>query len=342
MPSEASAPVPLAARLNAQLLPQPARDPVAVAERVLAVQGQDPRGFRLAVRARTRASRPPTWTVRSPRTARSLITWLNRGTLHLVRSEDYPLAPGASPRRRFVTSSARRLAQEGVPPRDAERGIADVERSLADEGPLTSDALRERIAAIGVRAEGQALYHLLFQASLRGLIVRGPMAGTEAGVRARPRLAARARSRWTATRRSASSRAATWWATGPQPTATSRAGRASRCATRASRRSPRPGTAGAHAGSGQSRSFRRRVSSAASSRACSAGPRATDIVGERLAEPRHGRRHVLPVRDGARAGGGEVEAARRRARARAASRASRRPTARRWSATPRTSRRFLG
>ena len=28
-----------------------------------------------------------------------------------------------------------------------------------------------------MRAEGQALYHLLFQASLRGLIVRGPMAG---------------------------------------------------------------------------------------------------------------------------------------------------------------------
>jgi hypothetical protein len=74
------------------------------------------------------------------------------------------------------TSSERRLAQEGVPPRDVERATEAIERSLADEGPLTSDALRERIAATGVRAQGPALYHLLFQASLRGLVVRGPMA----------------------------------------------------------------------------------------------------------------------------------------------------------------------
>jgi hypothetical protein len=33
------------------------------------------------------------------------------------------------------------------------------------------------VARTGVRAEGQALYHLLFRASLDGLLVRGPMAG---------------------------------------------------------------------------------------------------------------------------------------------------------------------
>ncbi len=44
----------LAERFTAQLLAgEPARDPVAVAERLLAVQGQDPRGVRLAIRART-------------------------------------------------------------------------------------------------------------------------------------------------------------------------------------------------------------------------------------------------------------------------------------------------
>jgi hypothetical protein len=73
------------------------------------------------------------------------------------------------------TGSARRLQQEGVPPDDAERGIATIERSLADDGPLTAQQLRERVAATGVRAQGQALYHMLFQASLRGLLVRGPM-----------------------------------------------------------------------------------------------------------------------------------------------------------------------
>jgi hypothetical protein len=142
------------------------------------VQGQDPMGFRLAVRARTEGVTAAD-VDRALTEERSLVvTWLNRGTLHLVRSEDYPILQvvTAPP---LETTSARRLAQEGVPPRNVERGIATIERSLADEGPLTSDALRERIAATGVRAEGQALYHLLFQASLRGLIVRGPMAGTK-------------------------------------------------------------------------------------------------------------------------------------------------------------------
>jgi hypothetical protein len=75
------------------------------------------------------------------------------------------------------TSSERRLVQEGLPPADAERGVAAITDALAEDGPLTSDALRERVAAAGVRAEGQALYHLLFKASLDGLVVRGPMAG---------------------------------------------------------------------------------------------------------------------------------------------------------------------
>jgi hypothetical protein len=62
-----------------------------------------------------------------------------------------------------------------VPPGDAERGIATIERALASDGPLTAEKLRTRVAAANVRAEGQALYHMLFQASLRGLIVRGPV-----------------------------------------------------------------------------------------------------------------------------------------------------------------------
>jgi hypothetical protein len=168
---------PLAARLSAQLLSgPPARRAEDVAEHLLAIQGQDPRGARLAVRARSEGLTAAD-VDRALTDERSLVvTWLNRGTLHLVRSEDYPVIQAVTtpPLR---STSGRRLAQEGVPPRDAERGIAVIERSLAEEGPLTSDALRERIATTGVRAEGQALYHLLFQASLRGLIVRGPMAG---------------------------------------------------------------------------------------------------------------------------------------------------------------------
>ena len=81
-----------AERFTAQgLAGPPERDPVAVAERLLAVQGQDPRAVRLAVRARTEGLTAADID-RAPSEDRSLlITWLNRGTLHLVRSEDYPL-----------------------------------------------------------------------------------------------------------------------------------------------------------------------------------------------------------------------------------------------------------
>jgi hypothetical protein len=167
-------------RLTAQLLAgEPARDPVAGAERLLAVQGQDPRGARLAVRARTLGSGTTAADVdRALTDERTLvISWLNRGTLHLVRSEDWPwLHALTTPPLR--TGSARRLAQEGVPPADAERGAAAVERALAEEGPLTREQLRERVAAAGVRVEGQALVHVLLAATLRSGIVRGPMAGT--------------------------------------------------------------------------------------------------------------------------------------------------------------------
>jgi Winged helix DNA-binding domain len=159
----------LAERLTAQLLAgPPARSPEAVCERLLAVQGQDPRGFRLAIRARTRGLTAAD--VDRALNDRSLVvTWLNRGTLHLVRSEDYAwLHAVTAPR--HETAIRRRLAQEGV--EDPERGVRAIERALAGEGPLPRERLRERVGE-----DGQALVHLLALASLRGLIVRGPVAG---------------------------------------------------------------------------------------------------------------------------------------------------------------------
>jgi hypothetical protein len=165
----------IAERLTAQLLAgPPARDPVAVAERLLAVQGQDPRGARLAIRARTKGLSAADVDRALTEERSLLITWLNRGTLHLLRSEDYPLLQAVTtpPLR---NGNTRRLAQEGVTPSAAERGVATIADCLAEEGPLTRMQLRERIDAAGVRTEGQALVHLLMLACLRGIAVRGPM-----------------------------------------------------------------------------------------------------------------------------------------------------------------------
>ncbi|MEA2139946.1 MAG: hypothetical protein QOC91_45 [Solirubrobacteraceae bacterium] len=169
----------IAERLQSQLLAgKPARDPVAVTRRLLAVQGQDPRGARLAIRARS-SGLTAADVDRALSDDRSLlITWLNRGTLHLVCSEDYAWLHALTTRP-LITGNARRLAQEGVSPSAAERGVRAIERALAADGPLTRAQLRERIAAAKVRTAGQALVHLLMLATLRGLTVRGPMAGAE-------------------------------------------------------------------------------------------------------------------------------------------------------------------
>jgi hypothetical protein len=156
----------------------PSRDAAAVAERLLAVQGQDPRGARLAVRARSNGL-----TARDVDRALSedrslLITWLNRGTLHLVRSEDYPLLQALTTPP-LLTSANRRLAQEGIPPDDVERALKVIEKALAADGPLTRPQLRERLDTAGMQTAGQSLIHLFFLAAVRGIVVRGPMVGKQ-------------------------------------------------------------------------------------------------------------------------------------------------------------------
>jgi hypothetical protein len=168
-----------AQRLRAQLLSgAPASTVAGVTGHLLAVQAQDSRGARLAVRARTSGLLAADVDEALTAGRSVVVSWLNRGTLHLVLAEDYWwLHQLTTPQ--LTAGNTRRLAQEGVPPQDAERGVGVIESSLAADGPLTRAELRERIAAAGVRTQGQAIVHILVLATLRGLIVRGPMRGGE-------------------------------------------------------------------------------------------------------------------------------------------------------------------
>jgi hypothetical protein len=134
-----------AQRLSAQMLAgTSARDATAVARRLLAIQSQDPRGARLAIRARTEGLTVADVDRTLSDERALLITWLNRGTLHLVASEDYHwLHALTTPP--LHTGNARRLAQEGVTSGEADRGVGVIERALGDEGPLTRAQLRERL-----------------------------------------------------------------------------------------------------------------------------------------------------------------------------------------------------
>jgi winged helix DNA-binding protein len=165
-------------RLGAQLLAgTPARSAADVARRLLAVQSQNLRAGRLAVRARSRGLTAAS--VNAELEGRDvLITWTCRGTLHMVLPDDYPWLLGLSaPTQR--TGNLRRLEQCGYSP-DRARAAADLAvRLLGDEGPLARSEIAERLAAAGYETRDQALVHILFLASYDGRIVRGPFRGAE-------------------------------------------------------------------------------------------------------------------------------------------------------------------
>lgn len=144
---------------------------------LLAVQAQDSRGARLAIRARA-VGVSAADVDRALSVDRSLVVgWLNRGTLHVVRREDYWwLHALTTPQ--LTAGTMRRLRQEGVDAEGAERGVATMVGRLDRDGPLTRAELRERLAEAGVPTAGQALVHLLALATVRGLVVRGPLQGT--------------------------------------------------------------------------------------------------------------------------------------------------------------------
>jgi Winged helix DNA-binding domain len=169
----------VAARFASQLLGAGrGADAVAVTERLLAVQAQDLRSARLAIRARTQGLAVADVDGALGETPALVIGWLNRGTLHLVRREDYWWLHALTTPPLF-TGNARRLADLGVSPRATDRGVAAIERALSDEGPLTRDELRERVRKARVATEGQALVHVLMAACLRGVAVRGPFRGKQ-------------------------------------------------------------------------------------------------------------------------------------------------------------------
>jgi hypothetical protein len=248
----------LAQRLAAQGLAGRAAGPVEATRRLLAVQAQDPRGMRLAMRA-LGARRGALEAALDERAL--LVTWVNRGTLHLIAAEDEPLLHLlTTPQLR--TANERRLRQEGVSDAAASRGVRALAKALSD-GPLPRAQARAVLERAGVPVAGQAFTHVLFRATLDGLILRG--GGELSFVLASDWLGERPRLDRDAGRR---------------PTATWPAGRRSSCATPAVACGPsRPWSAptdcwSCPAGAARRRS-RLRACWARSTRCCSAGARAS-------------------------------------------------------------------
>jgi hypothetical protein len=148
-----------------------------VAERLVAVQTQDLGAGMLSLRARV-PGLAISDVYREIGERAVVVTWANRGTIHLMRPDDLPwlLALTAPTQQAGI---ARRFKEHGFGFDTADRAVAVIDRALADEGPLKREDLRARVRAAGFMAEGRALIHLLFYASYRGVIVRGPVVGRQ-------------------------------------------------------------------------------------------------------------------------------------------------------------------
>jgi hypothetical protein len=178
VPTGVAAPDVLARRFSAQLLSgPPARSPVEVAGRLLAVQGQDPRAARLTIRSRSAGLTAADVDAALTTDRSLLITWLNRGTLHLIRSEDYWLLRRLTVRPQHETACRRNLASAGVTADQADRGVAVITAALAEDGPRTRLQIRGRLTSAGL--DGNCALHLLMLACQRGVAVRGPMIGAQ-------------------------------------------------------------------------------------------------------------------------------------------------------------------
>lgn len=163
-----------AARLRAQLLLPPRAGGVAeVVDQLLAVQAQDARAFRLAVRARSHGTVAHDVDEALSEDRTLVASWLCRGTLQLVRSADYWwLHTLTAPR--MAAGNVRRLAQLGVDQATTRRAVETVREAVA-EGPKSRAELRSGLDAAGVPTGGQALVHLLVAATLQAHLVRGPV-----------------------------------------------------------------------------------------------------------------------------------------------------------------------
>ena len=168
-------------RLRAQrLIDPPAADPAEVVRALVGVQAQDRRAPPLALRARTPGI-SANMVEHALSGERSIVrTWAMRGTIHLVAADDLPLVLAVfAPVN--LRRAQRRLAELGLPPDVAERGVAEAASVLAEDGPLTRHELAERLRARGVAvaAEGQAPIHMVARAANAGVLSEVGVRGAE-------------------------------------------------------------------------------------------------------------------------------------------------------------------
>lgn len=162
-------------RATAQrLIDRPRTTPAELVAHLLCVQAQDPRAARQGLRARSTGMTLAQVDAAITDERSIVLTWLQRGTIHLAAREDLPWLHGlTAPTIR--KANLRRLGQEDFDERERDRAAQAIRDALAERGPLSRNDLAAVVASAVKKPEGQAMPHLLMYLSLRGELVRGPV-----------------------------------------------------------------------------------------------------------------------------------------------------------------------
>ena len=150
---------------------------LAAARETGGLQAQNPGAARLGIRARTRGLDLTAINQAHDMDREVVVSWLMRGTLHLVPAEDFRwLIAFYGP----LTNAKYRTRRKefGLTDEVCAKALSILEAVLADSGQLTKAELVARLADGGVPIEptGQAPVHLIVYAASLGLICRGPEA----------------------------------------------------------------------------------------------------------------------------------------------------------------------
>ena len=129
----------------------------------------------LGLRARSRGLRRANVT-KAINDERAIVrTWLMRGTLHLVASDDLTwmlkiLGPV------FAAGNATRHARLGLDATTKSNGVTAIRQILADEAPLTRYEIVDRLRRFGIELDPktQAPIHLIAFTALQGMLCLGP------------------------------------------------------------------------------------------------------------------------------------------------------------------------
>jgi hypothetical protein len=149
--------------------------PAAILQQTLGLQAQVLRAAALGMRARSTGLLERD-VKRALSDERSIVrTWLMRGTLHVVATEDLRwLVALLGPV--FARAAATRHAQLGLSDDFKARGVAALGQILSDSAPLTRYELVDRLRGRGVTLDSktQGPIHLVALAAMQGVLCLGP------------------------------------------------------------------------------------------------------------------------------------------------------------------------